>query len=73
MKGKVIKDGIHTEIKKAAMNWGLKAMYKPVRFLLEYSELETVQNCNSASPLHLVSSLLLIDSGVRNATEFGIC
>lgn len=48
-------------------------MFKPVRFRSEYSELETAQICNSAFPLHPVSSLLLIDRGVRNATEFGIC
>lgn len=74
MKGRVKKNGIHTETKKAAMNWGLKAQYKPVRFFFsEYSAVETVQICNSASPFCPVSSLLLIEHGVRNAAEFDIC
>lgn len=54
------------------MNCGLKAVYKPVRFIPEYSEMETAQACNSASPLHLVSSLLLIEREVKNATGSGI-
>ena len=73
VKSKVEKNLIHTEMRKAAMNYGLKAVCKPVRFLSEYSEVETTQICTSASPLCPVSSLSLIERGVRNATEFGIC
>lgn len=75
VKGRVKKNWIHTETKKAAMNWGLKEQYKPVRFFFfsEYSAVETVQICNSPSPFCPVSSLLLIEHGVRNAAEFDIC